>query len=59
MTPEEIEFRSTKEERWAEQQYKRLQREARETGTMGETALLEASQCISILVQRNQRLGLT
>lgn len=58
MTDEEIDKVSTPEERFAEKQYKRLQREAQETGTMGETALLEASQAIGILAARNKRLGL-
>jgi hypothetical protein len=58
MTKEEIHRLSTPRERWAEGQWRRLQREAEETGTMGETALLEASEAIGVLVERNKRLGL-
>ena len=59
MTDEQIDKLSTSEERFAKKQYERLQREAQENGGyMGETALLEASQAIGILVSRNKRLGL-
>jgi hypothetical protein len=58
LTDEEIDKLSTPEERMMEAQYKRLQREAMENGYMGETALLEASEAIGILVERNKRLGL-
>ena len=58
MTDEEIDKLSTMEERRAHAQYKRLQRNALDTGLMGETALLEASEAIGILAARNKRLGL-
>jgi hypothetical protein len=59
MTEQEVYEKSTEEERFALRQYQRLQREAKENGgMMGETALLEASQAIGVLVARNKRLGL-
>lgn len=58
MTDAEIDRLSTPEERRACAMYKGLQADARETGVMGETALLTASQVIGILVARNKRLGL-
>lgn len=59
MTEQEIEKLSTPEERRAESLYKSLQRKAEENGgMMGETALLELSKTVSILVARNKRLGL-
>lgn len=59
MTEQEIDQLSTPEERRAEDLYKSLQREAiANGGMMGETALLELSQTVSILVERNERLGL-
>ena len=58
MTDEEVAKLSTPGEHLAHAQYKRLQRNAMESGVMGETALLEASEAISILVARNKRLGL-
>lgn len=58
LTEEEVDKASTPEERAAKATFQRLQREAIETGLMGETALLEASQAIHILVARNKRLGL-
>lgn len=59
MTEEEIDRLSTEEERWASNQWSRLQRNARLNGYMDETALLEASQASGILAIRNKRLGLT
>ncbi len=59
LTAEEVRARSTERERWAHDQWERLQREAKENGNrMGETALLEASEACGILVERNKRLGL-
>lgn len=59
MSAAEIEKLSTPEERRAEAHYKVSQLEAADNGgRMGETALLEASQTIGILVARNKRLGL-
>jgi len=58
LTDDEIDKLSTPHERWAKQEYERLQFNAQESGVMGETALLEASQAIGILVKRNKRLGL-
>lgn len=58
MTETEIDKLSTLEERVACTRYKRLQHDAIESGFMSETALLEASQAIGILVARNKRLGL-
>lgn len=58
MTDAEIDKLSTPEERMACARYKQLQRDAIESGVMGETALLEASQAIGILAARNKRLGL-
>lgn len=59
MTKEEIHNLSTPEERRAESLYQSLQAEAGlNGGMMGETALLEASQTIAILVARNERLRL-
>lgn len=58
MTTKEIHRLSTPEERRAEDQYRRLQQEAKDSGVMGETALLEASEAVGILVERNRRLGL-
>ena len=58
MTKAEIDRLSTPEERAACARYEALQQKAMETGTMGETDLLIASQAISILVERNKRLGL-
>lgn len=58
MDEKEIERLSTPEELFAEQQWKRLAREAKLNGFMDETALLEASEAIGLLVQRNKRLGL-
>jgi hypothetical protein len=58
MTEAEVHELSTPEERMACARYRQLQRNAMETGVMGETALLEASQAIGILVARNKRLGL-
>ena len=59
LTEAEVYKKSTERERWAERQYQRLQREANLAGGfMNETALLEASQAIGILVERNKRLGL-
>lgn len=59
MTEDQIDKLSTPEERSACRRYKTLQQEAIETGVMGETALLMASEAIAILVARNKRLGLT
>jgi len=59
MTDEEIDKASTPKERFAKRQYDRLRYEAKlNGGFMGETALLEASQAIGILVERNKRLKL-
>lgn len=59
MTTEEIERLSTPDERRAEALYRALQREAIDNGgMMGETALLELSETVGILVARNKRLGL-
>lgn len=59
MTMEEIDGLSTPQERFAEKQYQRLQRDAELHGGMvGETALLELSEAVGILVKRNKRLGL-
>jgi hypothetical protein len=58
LTPEEIYRLSTRQERRASLMYKRLQDDAKASGVMGETALLEASEVIAILAARNKRLGL-
>ena len=58
LTEAEIDRLSTPEERSACFRYKALQRKAIETGYMGETDLLVASQAIGILAERNKRLGL-
>lgn len=58
MTDEEIDKLSTPEERWACAEWKRLQYNAKMSGYMSETSLLEASQACGILVDRNKRLGL-
>jgi len=59
MTREEVYKLSTPEERRAERLFATLKEEAAENnGMMGETALLELSQTVGILVERNKRLGL-
>lgn len=58
MTEKEIHDLSTPEERSACARYKALQQRCAETGSMGETDLLIASEAIGILVERNKRLGL-
>jgi predicted nucleic acid-binding protein len=58
LTEAEIDRLSTPEERFACARYKALQHRCRETGSMGETDLLIASEAIGILVARNKRLGL-
>lgn len=58
MTFREVYRKSTPQERWAERKYRELQHEAKVRGWMDETALLETSQVMGILVERNKRLGL-
>lgn len=59
MTDEEVAKLSTPHERWAEAKYNALQQEARDNNdTIGETGLLELSQVVGVLVERNKRLGL-
>lgn len=58
LTDEEVDKLSTPEERAACFRYKALQRRCKETGSMGETDLLIASEAIGILAARNKRLGL-
>lgn len=58
MTEVEVDALSTPEERAACARYKALQERCRETGYIGETDLLIASEAIGILADRNKRLGL-
>lgn len=58
MTEDEVNHLSTPEERAACARYKWLQEKCKETGVMGETDLLIASEVIGILIARNKRLGL-
>lgn len=58
LTEEEAYALSTPEEQRAINIYRMLQREAQESGVMGETALLMAGEAISTIVARNKRLGL-
>lgn len=58
LTDAEIDKLSTPAERNAVLIYRSLQDRARDTGMMGETELLVASQVMAVIVKRNERLGL-
>jgi len=57
LTDTQIYALSTREEKMAVNQYREIQRKARENGGFwGETDMLIASQAVSIIVKRNERL---
>lgn len=58
MTDDEAYKLSTQEERVWVDKYKMLQADALRSGYMSEGQLLEASQCVSHIIERNKRLGL-